>query len=95
MVVFWCEGECVAKESPALQNFFHKFHTIVRDIICRNYVEGLETGVGADMTNCFLFLSEWLVVPGTVFPITGIRPLSRSQMFYLQMRGQRLCRRTT
>ena len=32
MVVFWCEGECVAKESPALQNFFHKFHTVVRDI---------------------------------------------------------------
>ena len=35
MVVFWCEGECVAKESPALQNFSHRFHTAVRDIICR------------------------------------------------------------
>ena len=94
MVVFWCEGAYVAKESPAWQNFSHKFHTAVRDIICRNYVESLETGVGADMTDGFLFLSEWLMVPGTIFPITGIRPLSRSQMFRLQMRGQRLCRRT-
>ena len=93
--MFWCEGACVAKESPALQNFSHKFHTAVRDIICRNYVEGLETSVGADMTDSFLFLSEWFVVPGTVFPITCIRSLSRSKMFRLQMRGQRLCRRTT
>ena len=50
-----------------------------------DYVEGFETGMGTYMTDCFLFLSKWSVVPGTVFPVTRIRSLSRSQMFRLQM----------
>jgi len=72
MVVFWCEDACVVKESPALQNFLHKLYTDVRNIEGRDYVEGFETGVGANMTDSLLFLSKRFVVPGTMFPITSI-----------------------
>lgn len=87
MVSFWCEDEYVAGGSLALQSFFHKFHTSVRYDECsgRDYVKCFETGMGADVTDCFLFLSEWFMVPGTMFPITCIRPLPRSKMFNLQM----------